>query len=95
MQDLNKIFVFVGDKKCGKTNLIMKLLEIQANDIKETIALDFKYADKQKEDKKIRVNTYEIGGGRQLSNLLSAPLSVQNIHKIGSICIVIDLSKPA
>ena len=42
----------------------MKLLEIQANDIKETIALDFKYADKQKEDKKIRVNTYEIGGGR-------------------------------
>ena len=28
MQDLNKIFVFVGDKKSGKTNLIMKLLEI-------------------------------------------------------------------
>lgn len=38
--------------------------------IKETIALDFKYGTKHKDETKIRLNTYEIGGGRTLSNLL-------------------------
>ena len=61
---------------------------------KETIALDFQYANKTHEDMKIRVNTYELGGGRVLSNLLQAPLSSANLSSLASVCIVLDLSKP-
>lgn len=38
--------------------------------------------------------TYELGGGRVLSNLLQSPLSTNNLINVASICIVIDLSKP-
>ena len=91
------MFVFCGDKKVGKTNLIYKLLDIQVNSqdqIKETIALDYKYGTKTFEDHKTKVNTYELGGGRVLSNLLQSPLCTSNLINIASICIVIDLSKP-
>ena len=62
--------------------------------IKETVALDFKYGNKKRDEKKIKVNTYELGGGRVLSNMLQAPLSATNISNIASICIVLDMSKP-
>ena len=91
------MFLFVGDKQTGKSSLIHKLLDIQLNSsetIKETIALDFKYANKTHEDWKTRVNTYELGGGRVLGNLLQAPLSPNNLNSIATICIVLDLSKP-
>ena len=93
----SKAFVFLGDKQSGKTSLIHKLLDIQlasSEQIKETVALDFKYANKTHEDLKVRLNTYELGGGRTLSNLLQAPLSSQNLAQVASICIVLDLSKP-
>ena len=38
---MKKIFVFVGDKKVGKSTLINKLLN-KSIDERETIALDFK-----------------------------------------------------
>ena len=63
----------MGDKQSGKSSLIHKALEIQINSnetIKETVALDFKYANRTNEDWKVRINTYELGGGRVLSNLL-------------------------
>ena len=63
----SKTFVFVGDKKVGKSSLIQKLLDLQTSQgeqLKETIALDFKFGDRKFDEHKIRLNTYEIGGGR-------------------------------
>ena len=73
--------MFVGEKDAGKTNLIMNYLDIPATEQpKETIALDFKFGDKARsqatEDKKTRVNIYEVGGGRSLAPLTQAALSV-------------------
>ena len=48
----------MGDKKSGKSNLILKLLGIQMSSsepIKETVALDFKYGDNKMDDKKVRL----------------------------------------
>lgn len=91
-----RTFVFMGDKKCGKTNLINKLLDIQIqNDvIKETVALEYRFGSKKLDEQKIRVNCYELGGGKILSNMLQAPLTGKNIPDIASLCICIDLSKP-
>ena len=50
--------MFVGDKKSGKSNLILKFLDIQMSSseaIKETVALDFKYGVKKMDDKKTRI----------------------------------------
>lgn len=40
-----------------------------------TTALDYQYTTKQKDDKKVTVNVYEIGGGRTLSSMLSSCIS--------------------
>jgi len=62
-------------------------------DMKETTALDFRYGTRIKDDKKQKVNIYELGGGRVLSNLLHAPLAPFNIPN-SAVCIVLDLSQP-
>ena len=61
---------------------------------KETVALDMKYGTKKLDDKKVRLTSYELGGGRTLSPLLQAPLHFRNLSNLASICIVLDLSKP-
>ena len=91
-----KTFVFIGDKMSGKSSLIAKLLdEPLKDDMKETTALDFRYGTRVKEEKKQRLNIYELGGGRTLSSLLQAPL---NSYALASgdiiVCIVIDLANP-
>jgi len=93
-KETKKIFVFVGDKKAGKSSLISKLLNRHADE-KETIALDFKSGEQTKDEVTVKMNTYEIGGGRTLANLLTAPLSIGNIDKVATVCIVLDLSKPS
>lgn len=62
----------MGDKRCGKTNLINKMLDISIdpNAIKETVALEYRFCQKKLDDQKIRVNFYELGGGKNLSNML-------------------------
>jgi len=95
--EFTKVFVFVGDKHTGKTNLVLKYLDIQVNSldsIKETVSLDFKYGTKKREETKVHIHTYELGGGRVLSNMLQSALPPQNLSKIASICILIDLSQP-
>jgi hypothetical protein len=64
--------------------------------MKETLALDFKTGEKSSGigDDKINVNCYEVGGGRELSSLLQAPLSIHNIDNVASMCICIDSSNP-
>ena len=87
------MFVFCGDKKSGKSNLILKFLDIQiTEDVKETAALDFRFGSKKREEQKVRIQSYELGGGRVLASMLGATL--RNVDDIGSICIVLDLSKP-
>ena len=92
-REMKKIFVFVGDKKVGKTTLINRLLN-KSTDDRETVALDFKSGSLTKEDIEVKINTYEIGGGRTLANLLQAPLAMGNLDQVATVCIVLDLSKP-
>jgi hypothetical protein len=49
--------------------LVTKLLDLKM-DIKSTVALDFMFGNKKRDEEKVRVNTYELGGGRVLSNML-------------------------
>mmetsp|Transcript_25933 Transcript_25933/g.35308 ORF Transcript_25933/g.35308 Transcript_25933/m.35308 type:complete len:87 (-) Transcript_25933:763-1023(-) len=59
----------------------------------DTTALSFKHGNKLREDKKQKVNTYELGGGRIQASLLAATLTTHNIENT-TICIVVDLSRP-
>ena len=57
-----KTVVFVGEKQSGKSSLIAKFLEEPVkDDMKETTALDYRYGTRYKEDKKQKVNIYELG----------------------------------
>jgi hypothetical protein len=54
--------LFVGDKQSGKSSLIAKLLdEPVKEDMKETTALDFRFGSKTREEKKQKINIYELG----------------------------------
>lgn len=91
-----KTFVFVGDKQSGKSSLIAKLLDEPAkDDMKETTALDFRFGTKVREEKKQKINIYELGGGRTLAQLLHAPINAFSVSS-GTlvICIVLDLANP-
>jgi uncharacterized protein (DUF2141 family) len=72
------------------------------DDMKETTALDFRYGTRIKDEKKQKVNIYELGkysitiktstgGGRILASLLHAPLNPFGISNT-AVCIVLDLS---
>lgn len=57
-----KTVVFVGEKSAGKSSLIAKFLdEPVKDDMKETTALDFRYGTRIKDEKKQKVNIYELG----------------------------------
>jgi GTPase SAR1 family protein len=57
-----KTVVFVGEKLSGKSSLIAKFLDDPVkDDMKETTALDFRYGTRTKDDKKQKVNIYELG----------------------------------
>ena len=57
-----KTVLFVGEKRSGKTSLIAKFLdEPVKDDMKETTALDYRYGTRIKEEKKQKVNIYELG----------------------------------
>jgi len=86
--------VFVGEKSSGKSSLISKLLgESVKEEMPTTTALEFKSGSKQKDDKSVKVNVYELGGGRVLSNLLSTVFLGNSIDSI-TIVLALDLSKP-
>lgn len=86
--------MFCGEKKCGKSSLILKLFDDNPKeDLPPTTALDFKYYIKTRDERKATLNAYEIGGGRLLSPLLETCLSPDRILDT-SVCICVDLSKP-
>ena len=90
-----RTFVFCGEKKSGKSSLILKLFDDNPKEdlLPTTTALDFKYHTKTREDKKATLNAYELGGGRLLSPLLKTCLSASRILDT-TMCVCVDLSKP-
>jgi GTPase SAR1 family protein len=88
----SKTFIFVGEKRAGKTSLIQKFFdETPKDDVPPTTALEFQYCYKMKEDKKVTVNAYELGGGRVLASMLSSCITPSNIQDT-TVCICVDLS---
>ena len=60
----------------------------------ETTALEFKSGLKRHgDDKKVKTNIYELGGGRNFANLLEAALVGGNIANT-TVCVCVDLTKP-
>lgn len=58
----DKTVVFVGEKQSGKSSLIAKFLdEPLKDDMKETTALDYRYGTRVTEERKQKVNIYELG----------------------------------
>lgn len=52
----------MGEKHSGKSSLIAKFLdEPLKDDMAETTALDFRYGTRNKDEKKQKVNIYELG----------------------------------
>ena len=58
-----------------------------------TTALDFKHGSKNKDEKKMKLNIYELGGGRNNAHMLGAALHEGNISNT-TVCISVDLTKP-
>ena len=88
-----KTLLFIGEKRSGKTSLILRYLEMGGQrHTKTTTALDYSFGIKKRnDDDHQKVNVYELGGGRVLTNMLQAPLNEHNLPYT-TICIVIDLS---
>jgi hypothetical protein len=65
------------------------------DDLKETTALDFRFGLRVREERKQKLNIYELGGGRTLSSLLQAPINAYTVAN-GTlvVCIVLDLANP-
>jgi hypothetical protein len=67
--------------------------ETAKEELTETTALDFKFGIKQREDKSVKLNVYELGGGRVLANLLQTVFYGSALTST-AIVLCIDLSKP-
>ena len=91
----SKTFIFVGEKKSGKSSMITKFLEQQVKEeMPETTAMNYSSGIKiNKDEKKVKVNVYELGGGRSFANLLESAMVGESIQNT-TVVIVIDLSKP-
>ena len=77
----SKTFIFVGEKKSGKSSMITKFLEQQVKEeMPETTAMNYSSGIKHnKDDKKVKVNVYELGGGRSFANLLESAMVGESI----------------
>ncbi|KAK0410982.1 hypothetical protein QR680_005417 [Steinernema hermaphroditum] len=84
--------VICGNRSCGKTTLIQRLLEVNENP-RPTVALEYTFGRSTRNNVKELGHFWELGGGALLSNLLNVPLSVKNIETT-SLLIILDLSKP-
>ena len=89
-----KTAIVIGEKETGKSTLIAHLTGEEAKaDAAPTAGIDYKFAVKKVESKKVVGNFLEIGGGRLLSGLLATPLNSSKL--LDSVLIItIDMSKP-
>lgn len=85
-----------GSKNSGKTSLIQRFLE-RDEAPKPTIALDFYYGRKSKQNNMTTVKDvtqiWELGGGSSMAKLTDAVISTSNIQNL-KIVLLLDLSKP-
>lgn len=87
-------FIFIGEKSVGKSSLIAKFLDESVSDeVLPTTALDFTHGSKSRDEKKVKITAYELGGGRTQAHMLSAALNEGNIAHT-TVCLAVDLSKP-
>jgi GTPase SAR1 family protein len=94
-KNFERTVVFVGEKSSGKSSIINLLKGGQKEEVpKPTYAMDYNFAKRTTNNRKEVVHLYEVGGGRQLSDLLGAPLTKESYRYIVYV-IVVDLSKPS
>lgn len=94
-KNFERTVVFVGEKGSGKSSIINLLKGAQKEDApKPTYAMEYNFAKRSTNNRKEVVHLYEVGGGRQLADLLAAPLTKESYRYIIYV-IVIDLSKPS
>jgi dynein light intermediate chain 2 len=85
----------VGEKGSGKSTLINHLKGgLKEEGAKPTYAMEYSFAKRTTHNRKEVVHMYELGGGRQLADLLAAPLTRESYRNIVYV-IVVDLSKPS
>jgi len=88
-----KTFVFLGEKRCGKTSLIEKFFDETPKDNPDsTTALEYRSSVRTVEEKKLTLNTYELGGGRNISSMISSCISTESLQDT-CMCVCVDLSK--
>lgn len=86
--------IVIGEKGSGKSSLIAALVgEDPKAERKATAGMDYKFATKKVEAKRVVGNFHEIGGGRLLSDLLKTALNPKKLEDIVLI-ITIDMSQP-
>lgn len=89
-----KTAIVVGEKGSGKSTLIAALVGEEAKaERKPTAGMDFKYAIKKVESKKMVGNFHEIGGGRLMADLLTTALNPKRLQDTVLI-ITLDMSQP-
>lgn len=94
MKTFEKTVVFLGEKDTGKSSIISFLKSANREETpKPTYALDYSCAKRSSNTRKEVVHIYELGGGRQLSNLVSVALTKENFRSFAYV-LVVDLSKP-
>jgi len=94
-KNVDRIGVFLGEKSSGKTTLINLLKGTQKEEApKATYAMEYSFVKRTTNNRKEVVNFYELGGGKELADLASVPLTKENYKSIVYI-IVIDLSDPS
>jgi dynein light intermediate chain 2 len=94
-KNLDRTVVFVGEKGSGKSSIINLLKGAQKDEgTKPTYAMEYSFSKRTTNNRKEVVHMYELGGGRQLVDLVGAPLTRES-YKYIVFVIVIDLSKPS
>jgi len=95
VKNFDRTVVFVGEKGSGKSSLINLLKGVQKEEsAKPTYAMEYSFAKRTTHNRKEVVHMYELGGGRQLADLVATPLTRESYKYIVYV-IVVDLSKPS
>jgi len=94
-KNTDRIGVFLGEKSSGKTTLINLLKGAQKDEgPKATYAMEYSFVKRTTNNRKEVVHFYELGGGKELAELVSVPLTKETYKNIVYI-ISVDLSEPS
>uniref|UniRef100_A0A914Z107 Cytoplasmic dynein 2 light intermediate chain 1 n=1 Tax=Panagrolaimus superbus TaxID=310955 RepID=A0A914Z107_9BILA len=90
---LETVILVCGSVACGKTSLIQRFMETSQEDSK-TLALEYRYATRMKNNKKEVASVWELGSGAKMVKLISTSLSLEFIEN-SSLLIFMDLTNPS